>query len=54
MTFRVPRDAHGVEPMPELVHQPQQREAIMDLASVFRISPHDEEVTDPGGRATVE
>ena len=40
--------------MSDLIHQPEQCEAVVDLAPVLRISTHDERVSDPGRRAPLE
>jgi hypothetical protein len=54
MALRVAGNAHVLEGMSELTHQTEKREAVVDLASVLRISSHDERVPDAGRRATLE
>ncbi len=54
MTFRIARHADGFERMPQLFDETQQREPVVDLASILRVTADDERATDPRRPATLE
>ena len=50
----IARHADLGERMAELVHRPEQGEAVVELAPVLRVAAHDERAAEPGAAASLE